>query len=186
MADPRPQRLGLEQRRLARRYAKAQVPDPAILGALRAQVRQTWDDAEMDDDSLQLALMALQVMHDADTEDLDDHRDLGKATVQLIIYASATGQRLNAQQEPWDGADIDEDDAEEARKKGYREVSAKACSMAQFFGRIWCVVDPTGLGDDAAKAAKDFAAMSAKQQREEVMKVAREVGLRLAVVEEVA
>jgi hypothetical protein len=161
------QRLHRDSLRLARRYARAQVPDGQILGALRAHARQGIDDPE----ALTAVLASLQAMHEADVSDLDDHRDLGIATVKLLVAAAAFGERLKPNMEP----------AQEGEEG--EEVSGKACSMLQFMGRVFCAIDPAELREEAAREASRMADMSASDIRETIRAMAREVGLRVVEME---
>ena len=147
---------------LARRYAKAQVSDPQILATLRAHAREAIDDPS----ELSAVLLGLQVFHDSDAEDLDDFRALGRAVVQLVIFAAAVGERLNSDLEPGDSEE-------------HREVSGMAASMAQFFARVFCVIDPGELADEASKAARRIADLSDAEVKEQAAELARACGLRV-------
>lgn len=155
--------------RLARRYAKAQVPDSAILGALRARARESIDDPE----ALALVLLSLQTLSERDQADLDDFRDLGRATVQLITLAAALGRKLNAQQEEYEG------EHSPGEASDYAEVTPLMASMCQFVGRTYCSVDPRELREEAAREARVMSEMSAAELRAELKVVAGSLGLRL-------
>lgn len=154
-------RLPTASLRYGRRLAKAQVSDPQILATLRAKAREAVDDPE----ALGFVLLSLQSIHAADVEDLDDFRALGRSTIQLIIYAAAVGEHLNAQFEAYEG-DVTSDEAMAA--EGYRAVTGAAASMCMFMGRTFLALDPTELAGDIEKDVRKMADMSPAQLREKV------------------
>jgi ribosomal protein L11 len=121
-----------------------------------------------DPGALGAVLASLQVMAKADVDDLDDHRDLGIATVKLLIAAAAFGEKLDTNMQPSDSGEL---------------VTPQACSMLQFMGRVFCAIDPAELREEASRQARKMANMSAGEIKKTIIGMAREVGLRVVEVE---
>ncbi len=159
--------LAQPQRRKARLLAKAQVPDESILEYLRAEVYM----APLPPEERRSALLLLQLMHEDDSLELDSFRGWGKATVQLMLFGAAVGMRFNSEGEAWDKEVHTPDE-----KDDFSEVSPVAISAAQFVARVWCVVDPAEIREEAAKEARRFTDMSDREAKAEFVRIGVSLG----------